>query len=192
LGTLVYSFIGWELGVALARTTELNTDSVRYIVPATVICAALGYFLSPWIVIAPARAARNSLRQVPIGELLAGTVGLATGALIAALLTFPLSRLPPPFGNILPLITVIILGYLGAAVLVLRQADIWSLLRPNRSGKSALHLDGQSVAINSSPLLLLDTSVIIDGQRNHRRADCRYRPNRFSYGLYGSSAFCSE
>ncbi len=164
LGTLVYGFIGWELGVALARTNELNTDSVRYIVPATLLCAALGYFLAPWIVIAPARAARNSLRQVPIGELLAGTLGLAVGVLIAALLTYPLSRLPAPFGNILPLITVIILGYLGAAVLVLRQADIWSLLRPNRSGKAAVNLEEKPIANQSPLIMLLDTSVIIDGR----------------------------
>ncbi|MCX6044605.1 MAG: PIN domain nuclease [Chloroflexi bacterium] len=163
LGTLVYGFIGWELGVALARTNELNTDSARYIVPATILCAALGYFLAPWIVIAPARAARNSLRQVPIGELLAGTLGLAVGVLIAALLTFPLSRLPPPFGNILPLITVIVLGYLGAAVLVLRQADIWSLLRPGRAAK-IINPDGP-LAVNAPSLtMLLDTSVIIDGR----------------------------
>ncbi|CAN5545443.1 PIN/TRAM domain-containing protein [soil metagenome] len=163
LGTLVYGFIGWELGVALARTNELNTDSARYIVPATIFCGALGYFLAPWIVIAPARAARNSLRQVPIGELMAGTLGLAIGVLIAALLTFPLSRLPPPFGNILPLIAVIIFGYLGAAVLVLRQADIWLLFRPGRSGKM-INPDGQ-LAVSTTPLtLLLDTSVIIDGR----------------------------
>ena len=59
LGTLVYGFIGWELGVALARTQELNVESAKYIVPATLIGAALGFLLSPWIVIAPARAARN-------------------------------------------------------------------------------------------------------------------------------------
>ncbi len=163
LGTLVYGFIGWELGVALARTTELNTDSARYIIPATILCAALGYFLAPWIVIAPARAARNSLRQVPIGELLAGTLGLAIGVLIAALLTFPLSRLPAPFGNVLPLITVIILGYLGTAVLVLRQADIWSLLRPGRTGK-IINADGQVTATMAPLTMLLDTSVIIDGR----------------------------
>ena len=163
LGTLVYGFIGWELGVALASTNELNTESARYIVPATLIGAAFGYILSPWIVIAPARAARNSLRQVPIGELLAGTVGLAIGVLIGALLTFPLSRLPPPFGNILPLVTVIIFGYLGATVMVLRQDDIWTLLRPNRGAKTALGAE-HPIPVVTLPTLLLDTSVIIDGR----------------------------
>ncbi len=37
LGTLVYGFIGWELGVALAQTPDLNTESALYIVPCTII-----------------------------------------------------------------------------------------------------------------------------------------------------------
>jgi len=164
LGTLVYGFIGWELGVALAQTNELTTDSARYIVPATLICGAFGYFLAPWIVIAPARAARNSLRQVPIDELLAGTLGLAVGVLIAALLTFPLSRLPAPFGNVFPLIAVIIFGYLGATVMVLRQADIWGLMRPNRAARASLLGAEPAAAASTTQTLLLDTSVIIDGR----------------------------
>ena len=163
LGTFVYGFIGWELGVALASTNEFNTESARYIVPATLLGAAFGYILSPWIVIAPARAARNSLRQVPIDELLAGTAGLAIGVLIGALLTFPLAGLPPPFGSIMPLVAVIIFGYLGATVMVLRQADIWALLRPSRAAKTAIIPEPPIVEV-TLPTLLLDTSVIIDGR----------------------------
>jgi len=162
LGTLVYGFIGWELGVALAQTNELNTASIRYILPCTLIGGLIGYVLSPWLVIGPARAARNALRQVPIGELLAGTIGLAIGLLIAALLTFPISRLPPPFGNILPLIAVIVFGYLGAAVMALRQADIWSLLRPSQA-RADESVEAR-LAHHLPPVLLLDTSVIIDGR----------------------------
>ncbi len=161
LGTLVYGFIGWELGVALARTSELTTDSARYIVPCALVGAALGYILSPWIVIAPARAARNSLRQVPIGDLVAGTIGLAAGLLIAALLAYPVSRLPPPFGNILPLVLVIIFGYLGGAVAVLRQDDFFNLFHIRKPEPSLAELTEQQRARQT---LLLDTSVIIDGR----------------------------
>jgi uncharacterized protein YacL len=121
MGTLVYGFIGWELGVALARTAELTTESARYILPAALVGGLLGYLLAPWLVIAPAKAARNSLRTVPIADLIAGTFGLAAGLLIAALISFPVSQLPAPFGSILPLIALIIMGYLGTAVAVLRQ-----------------------------------------------------------------------
>lgn len=161
LGTLVYGFIGWELGVALAQTREVNTESALYIVPAALIGGALGFFLSPWIVIAPARAARNSLRQVPMGDLVSGTIGLAVGLLIATLLAFPVSQLPPPFGNIMPLIGVIVFGYLGAAVLVLRQDDFFALFGIKRHGYPAVTV---APAGGKPQMLLMDTSVIIDGR----------------------------
>ncbi|HMN31402.1 MAG TPA: PIN domain nuclease, partial [Caldilineaceae bacterium] len=161
LGTLVYGFIGWELGVALARTRELNTESALYIVPAAILGAALGFILSPWIVIAPAKAARNSLRQVPMGDLVAGVIGLSVGLLIAALLAFPVSQLPPPFGSVMPFIGVIVFGYLGAAVLVLRQEDFFAILGLNRTTRPTY----VTPAHNGSPQpLLMDTSVIIDGR----------------------------
>jgi len=156
LGTLVYGFIGWELGVALARTRELTPNSIVIILPIAIAGAILGYLLTPWLIIAPARAARNSLRNVPIDELLAGTLGLTIGLLIAALLAYPISRLPTPFGTILPFVGVIIFGYLGAAVMVLRKNDIFAFLRAP---------EAQPAPTTTSPqLLLLDTSVIIDGR----------------------------
>ena len=63
LGTIIYGFIGWELGIALAGTTELNTDSWRIIVPATLVGAAFGFLLTPWLVIAPARRAAQRPAQ---------------------------------------------------------------------------------------------------------------------------------
>lgn len=161
LGTLVYGFIGWELGVALARTQELNTDSIWYIVPSAVIAAALGYIFAPWIIIAPARAARNSLRQVPMEELVAGTIGLAAGLLLAALLAYPISKLPPPFGDIMPLIAVIVFGYLGATIAVMRHEDFFALFGIKQAGATASPVAESS---RNHHALLLDTSVIIDGR----------------------------
>jgi uncharacterized protein YacL len=161
LGTILYGFIGWEIGITIAGTPELNTETWQVIVPATLLGAAFGFFLAPWLVIAPARAARNSLRQVPINDLVAGTIGLAVGLLIAALLAFPISRLPPPFGNIVPLILVFLFGYLGAAVFVLRQADFFSLVRRKPSTEKP-GVGTSDVAVEAQ--LLLDTSVIIDGR----------------------------
>ena len=66
LGTALYGFIGFELGVLLARTPELAIDSWMLIVPFTLFGAAAGFLLAPWLVRAPASAAHNALRQVPI------------------------------------------------------------------------------------------------------------------------------
>ncbi len=167
LGALVYGFIGWELGIALAQTTDVTTQSAVYLVPATLICGALGYLMAPWLVIAPARAARNNLRSIPTNDLIAGTIGLLIGLIIAALLSYPIAQLPPPFGSVLPLILVIIFGYLGAAVAVSRQEDLLSLFRVNRPSGGSSATTAKALANGNAyqtPKLLLDTSVIIDGR----------------------------
>jgi uncharacterized protein YacL len=161
LGALLYGFVGYELGLALAYavdgTVELNTQTAPLIWGAMFGGALLGYFLAPWIVIAPARTARNSLRNVPMDDLVAGTAGLCLGLLIAALLAYPISRLPAPFGPILPFVAVIIFGYLGATVMVLRKADFMALVRPTQAA-------AEMAPPSAAPGLLLDTSVIIDGR----------------------------
>lgn len=168
LGALVYGFIGWELGMALAQTADLTSESALYIVPATLVCGALGYFMAPWLVIAPARVARSTLRSIPTSDLLAGTFGLMVGLIIAALLSYPVAQLPPPFGSILPLILVIIFGYLGATVTVTRQDDLLAFFRMGRltasSGSATLAKPNVDSLVYQTPKLLLDTSVIIDGR----------------------------
>jgi uncharacterized protein YacL len=167
LGTALYGFIGFELGVVLARTPELAIDSWMLIVPFTLFGAAFGFLLAPWLVKAPASAAHNALRQVPITDLVAGTIGVSVGLFIAALLSVPVSRLPAPFGNVVPLLLVFMFGYLGAAILVLRQRDFFSLLRGGeekpKSGPAAAPA-AEAATMTQTPSLLLDTSVIIDGR----------------------------
>jgi len=167
LGALVYGFIGWELGMALAETAELTTESAIYILPTTLICGVLGYLMAPWLVIAPAKVARNSLRSIPISDLIAGTIGLMIGLVIAVLLSYPVAQLPPPFGSILPLILVIIFGYLGATVAVTRQEDLLAFFRvgglTSTSGTVRAR-SGADVQTHLVTKLLLDTSVIIDGR----------------------------
>lgn len=168
LGALVYGFIGWELGIAIAETGYLTTDSAIYIAPATLICGALGYLLAPWLVLAPAKAARNSLRAIPTSELVAGTIGLIMGLFIAVLLSYPVAQLPPPFGSILPLILVIIFGYLGTTVAVTRQEDLLALFHMNQptapGAATTAKMASASNGLYQPPRLLLDTSVIIDGR----------------------------
>lgn len=158
LGALLYGIVGYYLGVSLAGTYQLTASSVPVVWTATIAGMLVGYFLAPWLIIAPARAARNFLRTVPVDDLLAATFGLAAGLLIAALLAYPISRLPPPFGPILPLVAVLVFGYLGATVAVLRKEDFFALLRPAEK-PAAVKVDH-----SQGPGMLLDTSVIIDGR----------------------------
>jgi len=89
---------------------------------------------------------------------------LAVGLAVAALFYPSLSALPAPFGSIMPIVASIILGYIGAAVMVMRQDDIATILGPRLtlggSGNSLLDF-GRKPA---EDVVLLDTSVIIDGR----------------------------
>ncbi len=168
IGALIYGFVGYELAIALEGSLELTTESAPIIWAATLGGALLGFLLSPWLVIAPAKAARNALRTIPISELLAGTIGLGVGLLIAALVSYPISRLPPPFGSILPFVAAAIFGYLGVAVMVMRQQDFYNLfgmkMNDGQAIDAATDQDAASEAHAQPTSLLLDTSVIIDGR----------------------------
>jgi len=160
LGALVYGFVGYELGIALTGTEQLTNWTAPMIWGPMFAGALLGYFLAPWIIMAPAQAARDSLRGVPMADLVAGTLGLCAGLIIAALLAYPISRLPTPFGPILPFVAVILFGYLGATVLVLRKDDLMALLRgvPTKTATTKVEPG------RNKQSLLMDTSVIIDGR----------------------------
>ncbi|MCB0047717.1 MAG: PIN domain nuclease [Caldilineaceae bacterium] len=165
IGALIYGFVGYELAVATQGSFDLTSQSALVIWGGALGGALLGFLLSPWLVIAPARAARNALRNVSTPDLIAGIMGLAAGLLIAILLAYPISRLPPPFGSILPFVVAVIFAYLGVALMVMRQRDFYRMF----GMKAATDMSSRSVAEQAGdspllPLFLLDTSVIIDGR----------------------------
>ena len=45
LGTVLYGFIGWEIGITLVGTTELNTETWQVIIPATLVGARAGVWI---------------------------------------------------------------------------------------------------------------------------------------------------
>ncbi len=171
LGMVAFGLAGWELGSTLAGTDQLTVQAAQIRIPLAVVGALLGALLAPWLTIKPARAARSSLRQVPVAQLLSGTIGLGIGLLIAALLAYPLSLLPTPFGTVLPFVGVIVFGYLGVTVMAVRQKEIFSFFRFGRAKEEAADAPSappapiaEAAEQPSAPLLLLDTSVIIDGR----------------------------
>lgn len=166
LAMIVFGLIGWEVGRTLTgieQIEHMTMETARTIVPITIAGALIGALIAPWLTTKPAKAARTSLRLIPVVQLLAGTIGLAIGLMIAALLAYPLSLLPNPFGTILPFVGVLVFAYLGMAVMILRQREIFSIFRipkydPNKKEK------GEGETEDNDPLMLLDTSVIIDGR----------------------------
>ncbi len=150
-GMFVFAVIGFKAG------DSIGSES-RYVIVLALAGAALGLLVTPWITIRPFKSARGTIRQVPAQQLLAATLGLLVGLIIAALSAFPLSFLPNPLGSVLPFVALIVFGYLGAWVMTMRERDIYALFG-GRLGRGEFARG----AASEKPILL-DTSVIIDGR----------------------------
>ena len=165
IGLILFGIIGWMAGTVWADTTHLNMVSARYILPLTAAGAVLGVLVAPWLTTRPAAWLRRVIRELTAAQLLAGSIGLLLGLVVAALAAFPLSYLPSPFRSILPTVAAILFGYLGITVMALRSRDIFALFRRRgaggQDGGGGTEEGEEHVHEN---VLLLDTSVIIDGR----------------------------
>lgn len=153
VGGVILASVGWWMGETLSAAAE--TTDVRGTVVLALAGLALGLLLTPYFTTRPMSWARWTIRQIPANHLLAGTIGLALGLIIAALLALPLSLLPRPLGSLLPLAAAIVCAYLGVMTMVTRERDLITAIR-TRLGRGGQNEGGRQV--------LLDTSVIIDGR----------------------------
>jgi len=157
---IVLGFGGLQLGVVLAAYAS-NPPEIWALV-GLFVGVLFGLILTPYFTNRPVRAAYEYVSQLPIQQLVSGSFGLVMGLIIAALLSLPLSSLPKPFGEWLPLMTAIILGYIGTSAMSIRRRDFFELMRGRFP---AISLGGQEEgALTASRQILLDTSVIIDGR----------------------------
>jgi len=118
----------------------------------------IGFILFPQVVRAVLVATgklEGRLSRVPIPDMVAGTLGLMCGLLIANLLTYPFSRLPR-IGPFLPPAASIIVGYLGASLAVHRRDELASLIPFLGRWGGRVPREGTAK--------ILDTSAIIDGR----------------------------
>ncbi len=158
IGMVVFGILGVYGGVRLA---DISSNSPVYFgILFGLVGALIGLVLTPFLTTRPVKSLRSVLARVSVHTLLAGLMGLMAGLILAALLAFPISLLPEPFGNIMPFIGVLLLSYFGIMVFIMRQNEIFSLFRINLPAKSA----AEGSAIDNSRMILLDTSVIIDGR----------------------------
>lgn len=123
-----------------------------------VIFAALGFLITPYITIKPFQGLMKLFKKSSAQSLMSGLIGMTIGLVIAAIMAYPLSLLPKPFGQILPLVGLLLFGYLGALLFVTRREDFINLIK-NMSSKMPSRAKGES-----ERRILVDTSAIIDGR----------------------------
>ncbi|MBP1693743.1 MAG: hypothetical protein H6Q37_1626 [Chloroflexi bacterium] len=168
---IVLGGVGIYYGIQLA-----NLINQSGIIPTTippllggailgVIGAIVGFLIAPYLTTIPAHWLRVLLTKLSTQTLVAGLIGLVAGLIVAALLAFPLSFLPTPFGDILPFIGVLVFSYVGVMVFVMRQNDIFSSFRARLASHSATPEESDTAKEpQTNRTILCDTSVIIDGR----------------------------
>src|SRR3972149_635741 len=158
MGMLVSGAGGIDLGVQLAHLS--GNDPNRFAQIFGLVGVLAGLILTPWLTIRPLRAARRILSQISSRTLLAALLGLIVSLIIAGLLAFPLSLLPKPFSQILPIAVALLLAYFGVVVFIGRQNEILSFFSflPGRLGEA------RATGNENGRNILMDTSVIIDGR----------------------------
>jgi uncharacterized protein YacL len=144
--------------------------------------------LIPFIIIQPARWAREQIRTAEVSDLIAASIGLVVGLIVAALLAIPLSQLKLwNLGTWLPSLAALLFAYLGIATAVLRKEDfgrLFSMAFAGRNARRAAREDREEEreedrdeiqggkirerfgGRKSKPgeRILVDTSAIIDGR----------------------------
>jgi len=122
------------------------------------IFTAFGFLITPYITIKPFQALMKLFSKSSAQSLMSGLIGMTIGLIIAAIMAYPLSLLPKPLGQILPLAGLLLFGYLGGVLFVTRREDFSNLLK-NMSSKMPSRGKGES-----ERRVLVDTSAIIDGR----------------------------
>ena len=134
---------------------------IAYVVGA-LVGAVVGYILSHFIlrlIWAAIHRIEFSLGSLSGQDLLAGTVGLLIGLIIANLIGFAFARLPI-IGAYGPIVFNLVFGYAGMSIAVHKKAEVSGLLANIRLGRQSK----ERAVKKTESTKLLDTSSIIDGR----------------------------
>jgi uncharacterized protein YacL len=174
IGMILFAILGVYYGSYIGRLAstspgEFGLSVEQYAFTIGLVGALTGLILTPFISTRPIRRFRALMARVSPQSLFASLLGLIVGLIVAALLAFPLSLLPNPFGRVMPFIGVMLLGYMGVSVFVMRQHDLFTVISSLRGGSSQSNNNSNAEASTGqnwgeSRTILLDTSVIIDGR----------------------------
>ncbi|MEO8288226.1 MAG: PIN domain-containing protein [Chloroflexota bacterium] len=190
LGMLLFGAAGFLLAIYLSpwlygTSSEQYNELVPYL---TLFGAIFGLIITPYITVYPFRWVRNRLKLMPPLDLISMAVGMFTGLLLGAILSWPLSLLPGWLGAVMPTLATLVLAYLGIYAAMLRKRDVLDALKAERHAGGPFPVENTSKAprietmspqtnylhpevtnsgtdkIRIDKYLLVDTSAIIDGR----------------------------
>lgn len=160
IGLFTFGPGGVWLGVQWADLS--GEDTTLGAVVFGLVGVLVGVILTPHMTVRPVRAIRAALTQASARSLFAGIVGLIVALVVSALLSFPISMMPEPYSQIIPIILALFMSYIGVVIFTLRQTDLFYMWQSLSSGRQ--ESVGSEDNLNEGRTILMDTSVIIDGR----------------------------
>src|SRR5438477_11136150 len=161
LGLLLGLIAGVEYASFIIQEAKIDGYTLRAVVlMLTALAGALfGFFGLPYLTTKPFFWLEDKLNVTPLPDLVAATVGLVVGLLLAAMVGLFLARLPWYLGFVISLVVAVVFSYWGVTIGLNRRNEMVALIlgpaRAAGAGMGARRHSGET---------LLDTSVIIDGR----------------------------
>ena len=153
---------------------SLTVARISVIVIGTIIGILIGYFISSFILkqgLVIARQLERVLTHIPNQELIAGTIGLLFGLIIANLIGAAFNQVPI-IGPYISIILSAIFGYSGVRLMARKGPEMylnylkqWKRSEAGTKKSRGFNMFGSYKSSDTnSTTKLLDTSVIIDGR----------------------------
>src|SRR5256885_3359980 len=161
LGLLLGLLAGFDYARFIITEAPISGYPLRAIVLLLTALAGafFGFSGRQYVTTKPFFWLENKLNVTPLPDLVAATVGLLVGLLLAALVGLFLAKLPWYLGFVISLIVALVFAYWGVTLGLNRRNEMMALvLGPARAGAGLI--EGRAIETG----VLLDTSVIIDGR----------------------------
>ena len=151
---------------------SLTIARISVLILGTLIGVIIGYLISSFILkqgLVIAKRLERILTHIPNQELIAGTIGLLFGLIIANLIGVAFNQVPI-IGPYIPIILSAIFGYSGLKLMARKGPEMyynylqqWGGEGTKKTSRFKMFSTHKSDKASSTPKLL-DTSVIIDGR----------------------------
>ncbi|WP_298632005.1 PIN/TRAM domain-containing protein [uncultured Veillonella sp.] len=151
---------------------SLTIARIAVLIVGTLLGLVIGYLISSFILkqgLVIAKRLERILTHIPNQELIAGTIGLLFGLIIANLIGVAFNQVPI-IGSYIPIILSAIFGYSGLKIMARKGPEMynnyvqqWSGDGNKKTSRFKMFSTHKSDKASSTPKLL-DTSVIIDGR----------------------------
>lgn len=167
VGMVAFAYLGAEMGISLSQPSP---DKIQLLATQLLMIAGagLGLIVTPKLTIKPVSQLLKNTRSVPLSELFFVFFGGFTGLITGVLLSVPLSMLPAPLDQYIPIVATLVFVYIGAMMFSTHRRSMqdWNKMI-NRFKMLPVALPASTPAqggFSTSNRYLLDTSAIIDGR----------------------------